>query len=539
MTSKSKKLSMTPVISKTPVNQLQLDSSKVSTNTIKVSTNSSKVSTNSSTAFNTNTTATSIVKKKKDVSKNTKKTISRDEIVMDAVVKIEKSIKDKNPMGIKVSKKTATDKLTKQTRVTKQSKKDKPTNTTTNTNNTPNNTSDKPTNTNNTDKSTTKTIDTSTNNTTKSEVKLWDSFLSAFNSNDPLIISDEVHNVNNLNTTITNNGFEILPFPDTPFESNKNKINISLEPEQKFKPNVKTTTCNNCGGHLYVENYILVCKECGVETQNSSNITEEDYSTSAITDCNVNSNGFIAMKMSGVGAYGVQRSLLKTCANYPKYRKINTLIEMQIWNYTNDKKQHIPKNVIQEANDMFASIKDNGYVFRKDGKKGVLSACLYYACYNNGISKTPSEIAQFSSIEEKFHSLGDRILHDLNERGVIEIPIKVSPIIDYIDRYMELLDINKKYRAFVVELIFRAEKKRIHILHDSKSNTKCVGAIYMLVNRIPELRKKITKEMIEQQCGISKTTFIRYYTMLCQYYKKIKKVFKRHQIPMPVTWKNK
>ena len=162
---------------------------------------------------------------------------------------------------------------------------------------------------------------------------------------------------------------------------------------------------------------------------------------------------------------------------------------------------------------------------------------MYYACYNNNISKTPSEIAQFSNIEEKFHSLGDRILHDLNEKGIISIPVKINPIVDYVNRYIELLEIPKKYTSFIIDLIKRADEKKIHILHDSKNNTKCVGCIYMLVERTPELKKRITKDKIEAECGISKTTFIRYYNILCSFYKLIKKVFKKHQIPMKLEWK--
>jgi transcription initiation factor TFIIIB Brf1 subunit/transcription initiation factor TFIIB len=287
--------------------------------------------------------------------------------------------------------------------------------------------------------------------------------------------------------------------------------------------------------------------------QNTSNITEEEYSTSAVTDCNVNANGFISIKMIGKGSYGYQRSLLKTCANYSKYRKINTLKDMNNWN-TQSEKHHIPKNVINEANEMFATIKEKAYkeekdgkdgkkkkkklVFRKDGKKGVQAACAYYACYKNNISKTPAEIAQFCGIEEKFLSIGMRILGDLGEFKVIDIPVKINPISDYTDRYFELLDIPRTYKPFVMALIQRAESQKIHILHDNKNTTKCVGAIYMLVERTPELRKRITKEKIEQECTISKTTFIRYYTILCQYYRKIKKTMKIYGICMPREWKD-
>jgi uncharacterized membrane protein YeiH len=76
------------------------------------------------------------------------------------------------------------------------------------------------------------------------------------------------------------------------------------------------------------------------------------------------------------------------------------------------------------------------YVFRKDVKKGVQGACLYYTCHQNGISKTPFEIAKIVGIAEKFLSSGDRILSDLNERGIIQIP-KIDSIPSYINRYFE------------------------------------------------------------------------------------------------------
>ena len=211
---------------------------------------------------------------------------------------------------------------------------------------------------------------------------------------------------------------------------------------------------------------------------------------------------------------------------------------MTNWN-TQSNKHHVPKNIIREANEMFDQIKRMGYVFRKDGKKGVHGKCIYYRCYANGLSRTPAEIAQLVGVDEKFLSLGDRILHSLNEAGVISIPMRINPIADYIDRYMELLEIDPKYRNFCIDLVKRAQDKHIHILHDSKHNTKCIGAIYMLVMRVKDLRNRITKEKIEQECSVSKTTFIRYYLTLHKYHKKIKKVFKHHGIPMPIEWKPK
>jgi hypothetical protein len=211
--------------------------------------------------------------------------------------------------------------------------------------------------------------------------------------------------------------------------------------------------------------------------------------------------------------------------------------EIYLWN-NNSLDFKIPKHIMREGVEMFCKIKDANYVFRKDNKKGVISACLYYACYNNGIIKTTQEMSKYVGIQEKFHSYGDRVLHDLNDKGIINIPNKLDSIPKYIDKYLELLNIDKKYKPFIISIINKLEVSNVHLLYDSKNNTKCIGTIYLLIQRMPKLRNKITKETIEKECKISKTTFIRYYKIINLYYKKLKFIFKRYSIPMPIEWKN-
>ena len=53
--------------------------------------------------------------------------------------------------------------------------------------------------------------------------------------------------------------------------------------------------------------------------------------------------------------------------------------------------------------------------------------------------------------------------------------------------------------------------------------------------RVPELRH-ITREHIARECHISKTTFLKYSMCLMNNWPLLKKVFKRHQVPMPKEW---
>lgn len=319
-------------------------------------------------------------------------------------------------------------------------------------------------------------------------------------------------------------------------------------PDDKFnmETNIKITDlrtegCYSCGGRLFSKGSILTCQSCGLEIPGGLVASaDEDHNIVAglNTDCNVNNKGFVSIKIIGKGSYGMNRNMMKNCANYKTYRTMATLKEMHNWNSQSSGKQ-LPKNIIEETNRMFATIKDHGLVYRKNVKRGVQAACLYYICHINGISKTPTEIAQIASIDEKFLSMGDRILRDLNERRIITIPGRINSIPSYIDRYFELLGISPKYKQFVIDIIEQADADHLHVLHDSKNNTKCIGTIYLLIERVPYLRKKIDKEQVEKECSISKTTFVKYYTMLCKFYRRFAHCFAKHGIKMKREWKEK
>lgn len=295
--------------------------------------------------------------------------------------------------------------------------------------------------------------------------------------------------------------------------------------------------CYSCGGTLRTKNNVMICQDCGLEIQGVVVSTNEDECTTSSQDANVNDKGFISMKIVGKGSYGYNRNLLKNCADYTRYRRMTTLKEMHNWN-SQSTNNHLPKNVIEEANDMFASIKEHNYVFRKDVKKGVQGACLYYICHMNGISRTPAEIAKIVGIAEKFLSAGDRHLRDLNERGIISIPARIDAVSSYINRYFELLKIPIIYKQFVIDMIKQADDDHLHVQFDSKSNTKCIGTIYMLIDRIPMLRQTISKDKIDKECEISKTTFVKYYTMLCKFHRRFAHIFIKHRIPMKSEWRD-
>lgn len=296
---------------------------------------------------------------------------------------------------------------------------------------------------------------------------------------------------------------------------------------------VDYTVCSNCNVKGTAENGRIKCRGCGLVTK----IYDDDnkFSASIEKDYNVSKNSFMSFNIVGKNSYCYQRSFLKTCANYPSFRENNNRKDMYDNNYQHTGKK-IPKNAIKLAIELFSEIKKQGFVYRGNGKKGVLGACLFYACVIHGITKTPREIASVINIEERFLSQGDRIVQEHNENGVICIPTILRPLRDYVNQYFPTLGISDKYKQFVIDVIERAEKKNVHIKNDSRTTTKCIGAIYMLITRVKKF-KHITKDKIVKECSISKSTFIRYYNLLMSNYKIIKPVFKKHRIPQPNHWR--
>jgi len=312
---------------------------------------------------------------------------------------------------------------------------------------------------------------------------------------------------------------------------NKNCLELQID----INTNTIDDKCEKCDIIYKTLNGFSYCESCGVE-----NKTESDQMTYNSESCNnVHRDPFMSFNIIGKGknARDLQRNFIKTCGKYKAYRTNSNRREMVKTNddYIGNK---LPKNVIKLALELFRKIKEKKFVFRGNGKKGVIGACLFYSCIMNKITKTPKEISNILGIEERFLSQGDRTVQELNEKGIIVIPTTIRPLNDYLKQYFALLKIDAIYTDFIINIIDRMEIKNIHMINNSRTTTKAIGAIYLLINRVPKY-KNITKDIIVKECKISKSTFIRYYNLLLKNYKVIKPIFKKHKISMPVEWKKK
>jgi hypothetical protein len=364
-----------------------------------------------------------------------------------------------------------------------------------------------------------------------------------------LIQSNEV----NLDVPIQYNKVNL----DVPIQSNEVNLdvpiqsNIDLDKQINICNNKDEKLCNTCLMPYKILDECLICEKCGIEKVIESEIDTENYNMCLESNYNSNSDSYVSFSFKGKGSYGYQKALLIACSDYTAITHKEVLKELMniIDQYEGNK---LPKNIINLAIDLYFTIKSkaNEYfsaiygennikkklILRGKGKLGMYADCLYYACIMENLSRTPREIANIVNIEEKYMSAADKKIQEFYELGLIDLPINIRLIDDYINRYFPLLGIPMKYKDFIIYLINRAEQKYIHINNESRISTKCIGAIYLLCQRIPEL-KHITREIIAQNCKISKSTCNKYYQLLISNWKYIKKAFKKYRIPQPIEWK--
>jgi hypothetical protein len=323
---------------------------------------------------------------------------------------------------------------------------------------------------------------------------------------------------------------------------------------KKVEDDVPYDYCNGCKISLRILENVMICTNCGLEKDLIAEYNPETYNVAIDSNYNSSTTASTSFAFSGKKSYGYQKAILKSCSNYSNtsHLAIRKEILNRINMYDGNKP---PMNVQIRCIDIYCSIKENDksylsiinqgvseqnekkrLVFRSNGKWGIIAACLYYACMEEGLSRTPREVSEIIGIDEKYQSAGDKKLQEFYELGIINISFGGKLLNDYINRYFPLLNIPDKYKQFVIDMVARADQKCLHICNENRTSTKCIGVINILCMRVPELRH-IVRDQIARECHISKTTFIKYSMTLMNNWPLLKKVFKRHHVPMPKEWR--
>ena len=178
--------------------------------------------------------------------------------------------------------------------------------------------------------------------------------------------------------------------------------------------------CDNCDIQMSPNiNNTLLCKGCGF--MKTTIIDNTEYEPS-MTDYNTSSNYHVPIKCVGKNAYQYQKQLRNNTSQYCIIQETNLRRKLEKLNF-NSEVIKLPKNILANVLLQYKIIRDTSKIHRGEILKGMIGALLYYECLKEGIVRKPKEISNWFKINENDLSKGDKILRDLDEKGIIKLPL--------------------------------------------------------------------------------------------------------------------
>lgn len=168
------------------------------------------------------------------------------------------------------------------------------------------------------------------------------------------------------------------------------------------------------------------------------------------------------------------------------------------------------------------------FVRRGNMKDEIIASLLYYECIRAGITRKKKDIAAFMNLPTSGFSRGEDVLRSLNAEGRIDIPVDIEPADDFVDRYLEALNIeDAPSREFVRELVAISEEKKIGM--NLQISSKIVGAIWVLIqNKGLDISSGALEKAADD---MKKNTFLKFHKLVHENMSIFGAVFDKFSIP--------
>ena len=278
----------------------------------------------------------------------------------------------------------------------------------------------------------------------------------------------------------------------------------------QMQPNINNTlTCPNCG---FIKNVII------------ENLEYEP----SMSGYNTNNNYHIPIKCVGKNSFHYQKYLRNNTSQYNIIQEVTLKKILDKLNYQSTE-FIIPKNILTNVLIQYKKIRETSKIHRGEILKGILGSLIYYECLKEGIIRKPKELAKWYSISENDLSKGDKILRELEEKKIIELPIHQEFNYEYINSYLKRIKIDLKYESFLIELL-----NNINLLKignpNARLSTKIASLVFLVVI---STKSEITFDDISSEFNISVSTFKNFYIEIFKNKDKLQTIFDKYNIQIP------
>lgn len=283
----------------------------------------------------------------------------------------------------------------------------------------------------------------------------------------------------------------------------------------KLNEKIETNECCLQINNYIFKNELVKCKICDTLISNISDNPEwryygsDDTKSSDPTRCGMPIN--MLLPKSSVGSIvSNQFSKDKSMFQVKKYTSWNSMTYKERSTYkvfTNisdiAKKHNLSQKIVTEAKSLYKVISDT-QISRGNNRKGIIAACLYYACKNCEVSRSSKEIGMMFNINTSVMTKGTKtfqeIIHMSNSKNRIKEAKSIKPE-DFIDRFCNKLTLNKLDIKQVKDISKIITKTKL--ISEVRPDSIAAGCILFYCNF---KNNKINKKEISKISQISEVT---------------------------------
>ncbi len=313
------------------------------------------------------------------------------------------------------------------------------------------------------------------------------------------------------------------------------QFNRNSEEDKKIlsDTNIHCSKCNSADKIVTDSSEgIVVCTGCGTILENVLDEHPEwrnyagDDSKGDNSRCNFPTNHFLPQSSLGTSIACSNRSKLKTLHRWSsmpyKERSLHIVLkEIQakcrkfaILKCIEDDAKILYKNV-SECKHLTGKNRGKNIIIRGDNRKGLIAACVFYACLRKGHTRSPKEIATIFNIKYTDVTKGCKTFIKLIKIKKMDYEVSSSSPEHFVERFCKELHIKKEFIDQAVQIAKNIQKLNIASVHTPLS--VATGSIHLMIdiNNLP-----ISKKTVAKKFSVSEVTIMKAYKKL-EKYKKI------------------
>lgn len=309
------------------------------------------------------------------------------------------------------------------------------------------------------------------------------------------------------------------------------------EPECESDSSRNSYFCPECQHYsLCTDDGIIVCRNChteygGMIDDNAEwrNYGADDNRSTDPARCGASVNPLLLESSYGT-TIGYTKSMffnrLKQLNNwqsmpYPE-RSLKLVFDRLSYSGVNS---GLTQNIIEFSHKLFTEVSkmqnsnDLGEtkLSRGDIRDGLISACMFYACKEYDVSRSPQEIGRICGVGSSDVTRGINLFYELMKNSKsINVNNHITRYSDFIERYCNNLGIDSKTTNIIIS--FSEKVNSLKILTQNTPQAMACGCIYFIITMY---NMNITKTNISEKCGISVPTITQSYKRLLPYTKQL------------------